>query len=226
MKSDTVKPENKPETLHRSVASGLDAQIYLSNTYSSANNICPLCSSVLGKELVNIPVTEVNGDFYRYYADEVKFCYKCRKAYISKDTISSILNRMNSGARTTRTVKLENATVYRNENNTDYLYSPTLSNSHAVYFPGNDYRKNGASQNASMELNAQSFLGEMGYSVNKEGNIRRHILIEAVKTFGKRRVTDHIAFLIATRKAQENGAIKYAHAIRIWQEDINYITEI
>lgn len=116
LKSDVSGSERKPETLHRSAASGLDAQVYLSNAYSYANNICPLCRSVLGKELVNIPVTEANGDFYRYYADEVKFCYKCRKAYISKDTVSSILNRMTSGARTTHTVKLENATVHRSEN--------------------------------------------------------------------------------------------------------------
>ena len=39
---------------------GLNAQIYLSNTYSAANNICPLCHSVLSRENVNIPVIETN----------------------------------------------------------------------------------------------------------------------------------------------------------------------
>lgn len=205
---------------------GVNAPVYLTNTSSSAHNICPLCSSVLGSETVNIPVIETNGDFYRYYSENVRFCYKCRKAYLTKEIVASVLRKINESANTTRTIKLENATVSRSDSNRDYLFNPTMDNSYAVYFPGADYQKASPYQSDPMELNAQSFLGEMGYSVNRPTNVRHHILVQAIKKYGKRKVTDHIAFLIATRRGQTNGAVKYAYAIRIWQEDINFISNV
>ena len=221
--------ENKPTSQeHSSISSrtrsGINAKVYLSNTYSAANNICPVCSSVLTSELVNIPVIEQNGDFYRYYTDRVRYCYKCRRAYISKDNVASILSKVNGTSAILKTLRLENATVHTASNSRDFLYRPTLDNSHAIFYPAEDYRFHSSNSSGEMELNAQSFLGEMGYSVNKGVNIRRHILAEAIKKHGKRRVSDHLAFLISTRKAQLNGEAKYANALRIWQDDLNYIS--
>lgn len=229
--SPTTQPtlENKPtsqetSSIPHSVRSGMNAKVYLSNTYSAANNICPVCRSVLARELVNIPVIEKNGDFYRYYADTVRYCHKCRRAYISKDNVASILSKVNGTSTALKTLRLENATVHTAPNNREFLYRPTLDNSHAIFYPAEDYRFHSSSSSGEMELNTQSFLGEMGYSVNKSINARRHILSEAVKKHGKRRVSDHLAFLISTRKAQLNGERKYANALRIWQDDLNYIS--
>ena len=77
------------------------------------NSIGPLCRSIR-RRTGNIPVIDTNGDFYRYYSDTVRYCYKCRKAYISKDKIKAILRKVNS-SKTVRTVKLENATISRSE---------------------------------------------------------------------------------------------------------------
>ena len=203
---------------------GLNAQIYLSNTYSAANNICPLCHSVLSRENVNIPVIETTGDFFRYYTESVRFCHKCRKAFISKETITSILTKVNSTSSNPKTLKIENATIQRDNSNQKYLFNPTLDNSYAIFFPGQDYERRRESTSDEMELNPQSFLGEMGYSTSKGINVRRHILTEAIKTYGKRKVCDHLAFLISMRKAQVNGAVKYANALKIWQDDLNYIS--
>lgn len=54
-------------------------------------------------------------------------------------------------------------------------------------------------------------------------DIRHSILDEAVRQYGKRRVADHIDFLMATRKGQNDGEMKFARALEIWQSDLNYI---
>ncbi len=226
LKADNNSIEGINDVSQHATKPGLNVPVFLSNTYAPSNSICPLCRSALGEELVNIPVIDTNGDFYRYYSDTVRYCYKCRKAYISKDKIKAILRKVNSSAKTVRTVKLENATISRSEINRDYLFLPTLSNSYAVFFPDHDYKKSRTPKNESMDLNSQSFLGEMGYSVNKSVHIRHYILIEAIKKYGKRKVSDHIAFLIVTRKAQTKGESKYANAIHIWQQDLNFISEV
>lgn len=77
-----------------------------------------------------------------------------------------------------------------------------------------------------MSHNAQSFLGEMGYSVSKGVDARHYILTEAIKKYGKRRVCDHIACLIATRKVQKEGKRKFAYALHIWQNDLNNISSL
>lgn len=217
--------QNKNVSRYAPSEIGLNAQIYLSNTYSAANNICPLCRSVLSRENVNIPVIETNGDFFRYYTESVRFCHKCRKAFISKETITSILTKVNSASSNPKILKIENATIQRDNSSQKYLFNPILDNSYAIFLPGQDYEKRRESTPDEMELNPQSFLGEMGYSTSKGINVRRHILTEAIKTYGKRKVCDHLAFLISMRKAQVNGVVKYANALKIWQDDLNYISE-
>ena len=72
-------------------------------------------------------------------------------------------------------------------------------------------------------LNTESFLFKMGYSVNTEDNRRKAILDAAIKQYGIRKVSDHLSFLIITRQRQQDGITKYAHAITVWQSDLNYI---
>lgn len=207
-------------------ARGIESKVYLSNAYAIDNNICSLCNNKLERESVNIPVIDNNGNFFRYYVCIVRFCHKCQKAFVTKENVLSILSRINSTSKSVMTVQLENATIHQSEQSHDYWFSPTLNNNHAIFLPEQDFHEVRSSQSVEMELNAQSFLGEMGYSVNKGMSTRRHILMEATKKYGKRRVADHIAYLITTRRAQKNGDRRYAHALHIWQDDLNYISSI
>lgn len=215
--------EHHSQTMHH-VTNGMNSQVCLLNLYSYTNNICPACNSVMGIELVNIPVIDETGDFYRYYSDEVRFCYRCRNAFITKEIVESILNRIDSNTRGFHTIKVENATVHRDGYRYKYLFRPTLDNSNPIIHACQECKERSMPYSDSMELNPQSFLGKMGYSVNIGVSKRRYILKEAIGLYGKRKVSDHLAFLIATRKGQENGENRYANALRIWQEDINFIT--
>ena len=79
---------------------------------------------------------------------------------------------------------------------------------------------------ASNMWNAQSFLGERGYSTSKPDFQRHLILDKAVKEFGKQKVIDHISFLINMRLAQKEGATKFSNAIRKWRDDLSYIRNL
>ena len=204
---------------------GINSPVLLSNTAPVANNTCPLCRSVLGGESVNIPVIDENNNFVRYYLATVPYCYRCRKAFLSKEKATEILSRINANRGDCRTIRINNATVQPYQRNQGYLFRPTLNNSEAVFSLNNDYRVRSSANSGTLELNEKSFLGEMGYSVSENTTVRRIILDEAVKQFGKRRVCDHLAFLISTRRAQADGINKYSNALRIWQSDLNYISE-
>lgn len=219
----------KPATLSKlSNNSVLTAPIYMFNTFAAVHNICPFCNSVLGKEAVNIPIINADGNFFRYYIEVASYCYKCRRAFVTQKEADGLLKKINGtdGSKLTRTVRFENVSVQRGQNSQEYLYRPTLDNSYALFVSGHDYQRNQPSTSGSIDLNPQSFLGKMGYSVNKEVNERHKILIAAIRIYGKRKVTDHLAFLISTRKGQDNGSKKYAHAISIWHEDLNFISKL
>ncbi len=209
--------EEKPEQ-------AIKAKVFLTNTSPIVNNTCPICRSALGKELVNIPVMHTNGDFFRYYSEKVYFCYKCKTAFVSKEVAVTILNKINNDTDKQKTINLENATVRTQAPSREYFFSATLSNQEAILAPEKENRSSGASE--VLELSDQSFLGRMGYSVNRDTLSRKAILKKAASMYGKRRVCDHLAFLIATRKAQVNGEKKFAQAIRIWQDDMNYVSRL
>lgn len=200
--------------------------LLLSNTYSFYHNICPKCSSVLIKIEVNIPILKENGDFFHYYARELKYCYKCQKGYVDKRIIDSMLNTMNHSTYHTYNIKLANVITQYNKRNFQYQYIPTLDNDNAIFFPEHDYLPKINEPTSMMALNEQSFLGSMGYTVNKNNYTRRKILSNAVILYGKRKVADHINFLIETRKNQVGGKTKYANALKIWQKDLNFISEL
>ncbi len=83
----------------------------------------------------------------------------------------------------------------------------------------------GQSRTDSGELSAlnDSFLADMGYSTSLLQSDRRKILDNAMFKYGRRKTADHIRFLIRMREAQSGGAERYATAISIWQDDLNYI---
>ena len=212
----------KPKT----VENALNAPVLLSNTYNFYHNICPKCSSVLIREKVNIPVLNENGDFYRYYTKAIKYCCKCQKGYVDKEIIISILSTMSRSTQQPCNVELANVRTQYNKYNLQYQYIPTLDNDNAIFFPVYDYLPNASDSSSLMSLNEQSFLGKMGYTVSKNDYTRQHILSNAVILYGKRKVADHLSFLIETRRNQVGGRTKYTNAIRIWQKDLNFVSEL
>ncbi len=137
-----------------------------------------------------------------------------------------MLNTMNHSTYHTYNIKLANVITQYNKRNFQYQYIPTLDNDNAIFFPEHDYLPKINEPTSMMALNEQSFLGSMGYTVNKNNYTRRKILSNAVILYGKRKVADHINFLIETRKNQVVGKTKYANALKIWQKDLNFISEL
>lgn len=222
----SAKKETKviSDSLH-GTRSMLTAPVFLSNTYNVENSICPKCNSVLIPEKVNVPVLFENGDFYRYFAETVLYCHRCKKGFLSKKSVNKIIDKILLNSHTNYTINLTNAKISRNKNN-DYLYYPTMENDTSIFFPNHDYSESSLEFSDGINLASESFLGKMGYTVSKHTDARHNILKKAVAVYGKRKVADHIAFLISTRKNQVNGTIKYANAIRVWQSDLNYISSL
>lgn len=190
--------------------------------YSAEHNTCPACGSSLNIERVNVPIIDSDGNFYRYYAERVRYCYQCQKAFLTAKEIDLILNRLAvvSITQNVDSIKVNNG-VIRKQPHCTYSFIPTLGPEQAIYttYCSSHSQRYGT----TFSVNSQSFLGEMGYSVNLSEDIRHSILDKAVRQYGKRKVSDHIAFLMATRKGQDDGEIKFAYALEIWQSDLNYI---
>lgn len=204
--------------------SGLfSSPVFLANTPKYRSNVCPKCSSVLSKEKVNIPILKISGDFYRYHTETVAYCNSCKRGYVDKKAIELILKRLQSGTRQTYKVELANVIVQHDSHSLQYLDYPTLDADSAIYVPEVGGSLPSLGRTNEMNLNQQSFLSKMGYAVGENADVRHQILMKAVKLYGKRRVTDHLAFLIDTRRGQLDGEMKYAKAIAIWQGDMKYV---
>lgn len=195
--------------------------IIVSNVYNVKNNTCPNCCSVLAYQKANIPVVHKNGDFYRYYAREVLYCHHCKKGYLTSKMVESLLDQWFATVSQGCSVSFENVVVRQKDNS--YLYYPSLDSDVPTVVPDYDYTETYDDRNDEFSYKTVSFLGEMGYSVQLNMQARHQILSGAVAKYGKRRVCDHIAFLIDNRRKQHNGAEKYRNAIKVWQSDLNYI---
>ena len=77
-----------------------------------------------------------------------------------------------------------------------------------------------------LQLNASSFLGDLGYSTSLSTSERYEILQKAVKMYGKAKVINFLEYLIRGKVAQINGAAKYQNAISIWRFDINRVSNM
>ena len=214
-----AKTKSIPPTITRNIS------VFISNTYNFNAGVCPVCCSVMTKDHANIPLLYENGDFYRYYAEEILYCHKCKKGYIGQKTIEKLLRRIHTATNCYSIAKLENARVSFNREQ-KFLYYPTADHTGAVFIPDYEHPPSTTEYDGEMNLHAQSFLGAMGYTVKLPEHSRRMILAKAVKIYGKRKVADLICFLISSRRNQFNGASKFANAIRIWQKDLNYITTL
>jgi hypothetical protein len=69
----------------------------------------------------------------------------------------------------------------------------------------------------------ESFLAEMGYSINVLTIDRHKILSKAIEKYDSGYVIKFLYSLINSRKAQEGGSDKYMNAISIWEGDIRWI---
>lgn len=201
----------------------IDSKIYFSDLYSAKHNTCPDCGSSLNIERVNVPAIDADGNFFRYYATSVRYCYQCQKAFLTDKEIDLVLNRLAvvSVTQNINSIKLNNG-IIRKQPHCTYLFVPTLGPEQAIYTTYHpSYQEHHTT--TTLSVRSQSFLGKMGYSVDKTDDVRHNILDKAICKYGKRKVSDHLAFLISTRKGQDQGTLKFAYALEIWQADQNYI---
>lgn len=202
-----------------------NAKLFISNASAVKNKVCPKCHSVLVFADMNVPIHLTNGDFYRYYVERVVFCIKCNQGYISVEDVSNLLNRIERRANKKCELRVNNMTVKHGERDDSYLLLPTLDNDIIIYEPPKT-KKSNSEIIEKTNLNSTSFLYDLGYNIKKNDLERRQILYDAVLKYGKRKVADHLSFLISTRLGQENGVNRYKNAISVWQEDKNYVVSI
>lgn len=81
----------------------------------------------------------------------------------------------------------------------------------------------GTHSDNDLQLNASSFLGDMGYSTSLGTSQRYEILQKAVRKYGKKKVISFLEYLIRGKLAQVNGEKKYENAISVWRFDIQRV---
>ena len=85
---------------------------------------------------------------------------------------------------------------------------------------GNEYT------NDNQKLNEKSELRKMGYQISGMSKIKRwEVLDRAVPVLGLRDIAYTIAFLVKSRKGQENGEVKYKDSIFKWEKDLDMLKE-
>jgi len=218
---DSTERNNQSEPIDSTTST---VPLYLSNAKGLNYSICPKCKNTIGERLVNVPVIDSNDNFYRYYAANIPYCRGCNKGYITEEMTKQILKKVSDGVQGRYLIKTKNIKMGYAPVSRDFLFAPTLNNDDSIFIlPSKQIASNDEQMN---NLNDESFLAKMGYSTSVNEKQRREILVNAVNHYGKRRVADHLSFLILTRKKQNNGVVKYQNAIRIWQDDLNYVTSI
>ena len=105
----------------------IDSKIYFSDLYSAKHNTCPDCGSGLNIERVDVPAIDADGNFFRYYATSVRYCYQCQKAFLTDKEIDLVLNRLAvvSVTQNINSIKLNNG-IIRKQPHCTYLFVPTL----------------------------------------------------------------------------------------------------
>jgi len=182
--------------------------------------ICPKCSSLLAKKRYNVPAFDIKQTFISYYVEELLFCPNCSIAYITEENYISIQNRISADK---LYISPSNIQKTNKRKNKKYLYEPIAG--FEFCYEKSLKQSNGVSPTINT-LSDSSFLANDGYRTNLSDDQRHQILQSAAKRYGKRRVADHLRFLITTREGQNKGMIKYENALRVWHADLNYLVEI
>ena len=184
------------------------------------NRVCPKCKYTLWLKRYNIPVYDRTGKFISYYVDKLHWCPTCKVVYMTEETFMRIQNRVLKGRKYIRPSNIRTMVKKHPER---YLSDPILSNGFEV-----DTRSEtqGYEGQQIYNLASSSFLSDEGYSVSVPMTERHEKLNSAIQKYGKRRVTDHLRFLIRTRQGQKEGREKFANAISIWTDDLNYVLNL
>lgn len=216
----------QPQAKRRSVAPTLFTvtDYLLANHWAVGDKCCPSCRSRLSTARYNIPVYNEVGQFVLYCIGELQNCSRCHKRFMTDSEIRRLLSKLNpTPTSETRIIQPVNVKVRRNMRSDTYLFEPIAD--YGIYA----YRCVSSPKDTDggvIELNQSSFLRDMGYSTKVPLDKRRLVLDDAVRIYGKRRVADHLRFLILTRQGQVGGANKYYEAIQTWSDDMNYIADL
>lgn len=192
----------------------------------SGNNICPTCNSKLTSTPYNIPCYYSDGNFKSYYIAMLSYCRNCHCHYMKYHDFVALTKRINSAPDKAH-LKPQNMIHKFDHRSQQYLYEPIAD---SMVFAFSDSEGSGSftdefSGGMGM-LHEKSFLGKEGYSTSVSLEKRREILYRTVKKYGRRKVADHLRFLISTRSAQSNGKQNYQKAIQTWKDDLNYVATI
>ena len=182
--------------------------------------ICPKCSNILTKKRYNIPAFDIEHTFISYYVEELLFCPNCSIAFVTEESYNNILNRIS-----TDKLYISPSNIRRTNKRKDnkYLYEPIAG--FEFCYEKSLIQSSGASSRINT-LSDYSFLSNDGYRTSLDDDQRRLILQSAVECYGKRRVADHLRFLITSREGQNNGLTKYENALRVWRADLVYVVGI
>ena len=210
---------------------------------------CAICKSPLSVSRANLVIRDTDGDYEGTFVQFVHWCPNCRKYYFTDEDNTRIANeflRMKQG-QILIDVDKEDAEAGDSiiHHDRGYLDLPVLEtdiridlSKHNLNIVSNktidalkelketletleDMREKYGIVSQIGDLKDQSFLGMMGYSTGESFESRHRILEKAVRIHGKRRVIDHLQYLINTR----SGSVErdYSNAIRIWKSDIEYV---
>ena len=191
-----------------------------------ASGTCPICHSVLLEGKYNMPVYQEE-NFYGYYIVQAYRCPRCQRAYVSKKDMDRMLARLEEDATEKKLLpKPQNVRIERvcRARSVEYLYQPVAEDKLQLF-----RMRQGASnsmEDAATGWRSRSFLRELGYSTKKLNAERYEILRRAVEAHGKRKVADHLRFLIRMHENQERGRTIYAVSLSVWQNDLNYIAKL
>ena len=201
--------------------------VVVDRAFTDSMGICPACNSRIYLGKYNIPAYDSENNFAGYYLSNGYHCQKCQKFMIQLKDFHDLVRRV-ATTHKDRYVVPDNMNRRYDTISQGYLYQPIVDD---VYIRVNSTRvvvgsEVGRESVEAMQLNDASFLYAMGYNVNVSQTERREVLNRAVERYGKRKVSDHIRFLIHTRKGQANGKEKFSFALGVWRDDLNYISSV
>ena len=192
---------------------------------------CPICNSQLAPSKFNVPFYYSTEQFKSLYITNTMTCIECGMNYISTKEILRLLHRANKSRRSREilTMRAHNTVIKSKRDNSFYFYPvinggvarKRLPNNHPFLEQQRKTIPPGSQPlTYQSQLAEESFLFQMGYTTKIDIQERHAVLHKAIDQFGKRRVIDHLRFLIDMRR---NSQKDYMQAISIWSEDIEYI---